>query len=370
MEESILYPSVEFILGLSLVLSALWFGMGRFMQERIRLPVILLAVGIGISITVVSYRFSLVQSTGAGFWTYRGWPHWFAAYWVDYNTGAQSGGLNLGPLLSFLWVNIIFWAICLAWPIELVRLYLTRKLFKKRGLILLGGIIVCVMSFCASLIIIYRHVQTEGSKYLYTNWYRQPDAVISYVFNQDIRADGSIPVESVDYLQADYRVAIIFGAGLTNGRPSDVLTDRVKTGVELYEQGIVEKLLMSGDNRFVQYNEPAAMQKLAVELGVPVEDIVLDYAGRRTYDTCYRAQEIFGLEEAILITNEFHLPRALYTCNALGITSVGIASDKRSYIGESSWAAREFIASIVAWIDVSVTHPEPILGVKEPIYAD
>jgi len=127
---------------------------------------------------------------------------------------------------------------------------------------------------------------------------------------------------------------------------------------------------MSGDNRFVQYNEPAAMQKLAVELGVPVEDIVLDYAGRRTYDTCYRAQEIFGLEEAILITNEFHLPRALYTCNALGITSVGIASDKRSYIGESSWAAREFIASIVAWIDVSVTHPEPILGVKEPIYAD
>src|SRR5664280_227676 len=108
-------------------------------------------------------------------------------------------------------------------------------------------------------------------------------------------------------------VAIVFGAGLwRNGTATPVLQDRVQTAANLYFAGKVEKLLMSGDNRFVDYNEPAVMRQLAMSLGVPDGAIVLDYAGRRTYDTCYRAKAIFGVNEAILVTQAFHLPRAIY----------------------------------------------------------
>ena len=108
-----------------------------------------------------------------------------------------------------------------------------------------------------------------------------------------------------------------------NGTPTPVLQDRIETAADLYFAGKVEKLLMSGDNRFIYYNEPGAMREYAISLGVPEEDIVLDYAGRRTYDTCYRAKAIFGLEKAILVTQAFHMPRALYTCNQLGVESPG-----------------------------------------------
>jgi vancomycin permeability regulator SanA len=121
------------------------------------------------------------------------------------------------------------------------------------------------------------------------------------------------------------RVAIVFGAGLSrDGGPSPVLRDRVNSAAALYFSGRVEKLLMSGDNRFIYYNEPGAMKEYALELGVPEEAIVLDFAGRRTYDTCYRARQIFGVKEAVLVTQSFHLPRAIYTCNRLGVAAVGV----------------------------------------------
>ncbi len=104
-------------------------------------------------------------------------------------------------------------------------------------------------------------------------------------------------------------VAIVYGAEVKrDGTPSVVLRDRVETAVALYKAGRVKKLLMSGDNRFVDYNEPEAMRQYALSLGMPDSDIVLDYAGRRTYDTCYRAKEIFGINSAILVTQGFHLP--------------------------------------------------------------
>jgi SanA protein len=167
-------------------------------------------------------------------------------------------------------------------------------------------------------------------------------------------------------------VAVVFGAGLwRDGSPSPVLRDRIATAVDLYFTGKVQKLLMSGDNRFVDYNEPGAMQAFALELGVPEEDIVLDFAGRRTYDTCYRARDIFGLESAILVTQRFHLPRALYTCNALGISAVGVPADRRSYLRRTSlfWTGRETVATLVALWELYVTHPLPVLGEPEPILA-
>lgn len=165
-------------------------------------------------------------------------------------------------------------------------------------------------------------------------------------------------------------VAIVFGAGLTrSGGASAVLRDRIREAASLYFDGKVEKLLMSGDNSTDYYNEPAAMREYALELGVPDEAIVLDYAGRRTYDTCYRAKAIFGLEQAILVTQGFHLPRALYLCNALGVDGVGVEADNFSYrrVSLLFWNARELLATVTAFVDVHITRPLPVLGEPEPI---
>jgi len=167
-------------------------------------------------------------------------------------------------------------------------------------------------------------------------------------------------------------VAIVFGAGLTrSGAPTRVLRDRVETAAHLYSAGKVEKLLMSGDNRFVDYNEPQAMKDYALSLGVPEEAIVLDYAGRRTYDTCYRAREIFQLDEAILVTQGFHLPRALYTCNQLGLDAIGVVAENHYFLKRSRafWNLRELIATPVALWEVHVSQPLPVLGDPEPIFS-
>jgi SanA protein len=167
------------------------------------------------------------------------------------------------------------------------------------------------------------------------------------------------------------RVAIVFGAGLwRNGTATPVLQDRVQTAANLFFAGKVEKLLMSGDNRFVDYNEPVVMREVALSLGVPEDAIVLDYAGRRTYDTCYRAKAIFGVTEAILVTQTFHLPRAIYLCSQLGVDSVGVAADLRVYRKSSVlyWNMRELPATVAALWDVNLSHPVPVLGDPEPIF--
>lgn len=165
------------------------------------------------------------------------------------------------------------------------------------------------------------------------------------------------------------RVAIVFGAGIwPNGQLSDVLADRVATAVALYQAGKVERLLMTGDNRFIEYNEPQRMKEYAMALGVPEEAIVLDYAGRRTYDSCYRAQYIFEVPEATLVTQAYHLPRALLTCSRLGIDSVGMVADQRTYTHIVWFRLREIPATLLAWWQVNVTRPEPVLGEKLPIF--
>lgn len=167
------------------------------------------------------------------------------------------------------------------------------------------------------------------------------------------------------------RVAIVFGAGLwRDGSPTPVLRDRVATAAQLFFSGKVEKLLMSGDNSEINYNEPGAMREYALALGIPDDAIVLDYAGRRTYDTCFRAREIFGIEEALLVTQQFHLPRAVYVCNQLGILAAGVPADQRQYERHAWlwWNLRETLATLVALWEVHVARPEPILGMKEPIF--
>lgn len=121
--------------------------------------------------------------------------------------------------------------------------------------------------------------------------------------------------------------AIVFGAGVLPDRtPTPYLKWRVKTAVELYMARKVHTIIMSGDNSSEHYNEPQVMGAYAVSLGVAQHDIVLDYAGFNTYDTCYRARYVFGIERATLVTQGYHLPRAVATCNTLGVKSVGVAA--------------------------------------------
>jgi SanA protein len=171
----------------------------------------------------------------------------------------------------------------------------------------------------------------------------------------------------------DAPVALVLGAGLNrDGTPGRVLSDRVQAAADLYFAGKVEKLLMSGDNSTVYYNEPGAMREYALSLGVSDEDIILDFAGRRTYDSCYRAKEIFGVNEVIVITQAFHLPRALFLCNAFDINAVGVPADE-TYYNRSSyayWWVREVFASAKAYWDVYIVQPQPILGDPEPIFQD
>jgi SanA protein len=188
-------------------------------------------------------------------------------------------------------------------------------------------------------------------------------AVIAYISAAGTRFPlGTAPIG---------KTAIVFGAGLyRDGSPSAVLRDRVQTAVELYKAGKVKKLLMSGDNSTVNYNEPGAMQKYAVQLGVPEDAIVLDYAGRRTYDTCYRAKTIFGISEAMLVTQDYHLPRAMFICKVLGLKTIGISADRRNYRLNTYiyWRLREIPATFTAFIDLYLRKPQPILGDPEPIY--
>jgi len=163
-------------------------------------------------------------------------------------------------------------------------------------------------------------------------------------------------------------VALVFGAGYwPDGTPSDVMKDRVEAAVELYRAGRVRKVLFSGDNRFANYNEPGTMREYALSLGLPDEAIELDYAGRRTYDTCYRARDIFGLQEVVLVTQRYHLPRALYTCEKLGLDAVGYAADRRPYVYIRQYWLREVPALWVAWWQLWVSHPLPVLGDPIPI---
>ena len=185
--------------------------------------------------------------------------------------------------------------------------------------------------------------------------------LIAQYYQRFIYAPNEVPSD---------RVAIVFGARVhSDGRLSAMLLDRVETAVQLYHAGKVQKLLLSGDNRFEDYDEPGRMRDYAFSRGVPAEAIQPDYAGRRTYDTCYRAKVIFQLDSAVLVTQNFHLPRALFTCRNLGIEAIGVPADLRAYHPVSiRWSqTREYLATIMALFDILRQKPAPVLGEPIPI---
>lgn len=162
-------------------------------------------------------------------------------------------------------------------------------------------------------------------------------------------------------------VALVFGAGLQrNGEPSDILKDRLRQASVLYHEQHIQKLLLTGDNSYEYYNEPASMKQFLVQsLHVQAEDIVLDYGGRRTFDSCIRAREIWGVNQAILVSQSYHLKRALVTCSILGMEVQGYSASRQNYLWQNRFFLREILAQVKAYMDLFLWRPSYLKGSQE-----
>ena len=182
---------------------------------------------------------------------------------------------------------------------------------------------------------------------------------------------GSPVYTSIDACPGKY-CAVVLGAGVVqNMYLSPVLEDRVRTAVGLYKAGKVKKLLMSGANHTKNYNEVKAMKNHAVKWGVNPRDIFLDYASFSTYESMYRAQYIFGIKEAVIITQRFHVNRSVYLAKKFDIKAVGLVADRRGYIYIRQYRLREKLARVKAWVEAVILRPLPsYLGDPIPISGD
>ena len=152
-----------------------------------------------------------------------------------------------------------------------------------------------------------------------------------------------------------------------DGVPSDMLADRLKRGIELYEQGAAPKILMSGDHGRADYDEVNAMKQVAVDAGVLSSDVFMDHAGFSTYESVYRAKEVFGADKIIIVTQEYHLYRALFIAESLGVEAYGVNADLRSYRGQTARDVREILARCKDFGN-TIFKPEPTyLGEMIPI---
>ena len=187
-----------------------------------------------------------------------------------------------------------------------------------------------------------------------------------------IRMDASGHITSDPAGVSHHQVAIVLGAGLNrDGKATWFLADRLDGAIRLYKLGKVDGLLMSGDNSVASHDEPAAMRDYALSRGVPAGAITLDDAGFDTYDSCYRAWRIFGVRSAVVVTQNYHLPRAVYLCRSVGIDADGLGvrdwgrvpADKMIH-----YQAREVFADVKAVWDADVSKPSPrFLGRHEQL---
>lgn len=161
---------------------------------------------------------------------------------------------------------------------------------------------------------------------------------------------------------------VVFGCQVRgDGTPSHMLEDRLKRAVSLYEGGAAPKLLMSGDHGTPEYDEVDAMKRYAVEAGIPSADVFMDHAGFSTYETIYRAKEIFGAKRIILVTQQYHLYRAMYIAQAMDMEVYGVAADYREYSGQLGRDIREVLARFKDF-GMTIFWPEPTyLGEAIPI---
>ena len=169
----------------------------------------------------------------------------------------------------------------------------------------------------------------------------------------------------------DVDCILVLGCGVhADGTPSDMLRDRLLRAMEVYELGGSAKLLMTGDHGRENYDEVAVMKSFAVDAGVPSEDVFMDHAGFSTYESMYRAKEIFQAKKVIIITQEYHLYRAIYIAQRLGMEAYGVAADYQAYYGQTKRDIREVLARVKDF-GTSMFKPKPTyLGNAIPIWGD
>ena len=160
---------------------------------------------------------------------------------------------------------------------------------------------------------------------------------------------------------------IVLGAGIWGDKPSPMLEDRLLEGINLYNNNVSNKIIMSGDHGREEYDEVNIMKNYAIEKGVPSENIFMDHAGFSTYESIYRAKEIFKAKKVVIVTQKYHLYRALYIANQLGLEAYGVGSDPRKYVGATYRELREILARDKDLIKC-IFKPEPTyLGETIPV---
>lgn len=166
---------------------------------------------------------------------------------------------------------------------------------------------------------------------------------------------------------SDVDCIIILGAGIWGDKPSPMLEDRLQEGIKLYQNNVSDKIIMSGDHGREEYDEVNIMKKYAIENGVPSENIFMDHAGFSTYESIYRAKDIFKAKKVVIVTQKYHLFRALYIANQLGLEAYGVGADPRQYVGATYRELREIIARNKDFIKC-ILKPEPTyLGDTIPV---
>ena len=187
--------------------------------------------------------------------------------------------------------------------------------------------------------------------------------VVGIAKNKMIKDNDYSSLKNVDCI-------LILGAGIWGDKPSPMLQDRLDEGVKLYKEGIASKIIMSGDHGREEYDEVNIMKEYAIEQGVPSEDIFMDHAGFSTYESIYRAKEIFDADNIVIVTQEYHLYRALYIADKLDINAYGVNSDPRKYSGQTFRELREVLARNKDFINC-IIKPEPTyLGETIPVSGD
>ncbi len=185
-----------------------------------------------------------------------------------------------------------------------------------------------------------------------------------------VQKNGQKNITTIESLNKNADAIIVLGAGVKDdGSPSDILEDRLKTAIEVYNSGVCSKFILSGDHGRESYNEVSVMKEYIINnCDVEEKNVFLDHAGFSTYDSIYRAKEIFEVEDAIIITNEYHLPRALYLAKKMGINANGISSDIRNYLFIESYKSREKLAQLKDFVYINLLKPEPkFLGESIPV---
>ena len=241
------------------------------------------------------------------------------------------------------------------------------KFILKSIVFVIALVLIIIVSVILGSALINSYVKIEGRS-----------MIVATLAGEDPESDGAdigAPLKDEEVRQKikdlDPECAIVLGAGITNSEtPSPMLKERLDASILLYREGLVKKLLLTGDNGQAHHNEIHVMLKYCIDAGIPGKSIFCDHAGFSTYDSMYRAYNIFEVKRAIVVTQSYHIYRALYLAKKRGIKVLGVASDQRRHVGQEARDVREFLARVKDFFKQIKNSPSTFGGEKIPISGD